>query len=155
MSELLKEFNFNLTTPIQYHAKDGSALLDGTFLTVKAPSNKQLKDVMRLRQAVAKAAIEQANKSHGDKKDMPSEEVSDESKASGILMLLLSSTDSLDILLDCFRRILVSGCCKLNDEVTFSDALFEQMYEEDFSSLFGRYLHNFFMRSLSQKTKKA
>lgn len=155
MTELKKEFEFTLTTPIEFHAANGGSVHQGTFLTVKAPSNKQLKDVTKIRQALYKTLFDSEINKHKES-DLKKENVIDdeETGSSGMLVMILSSINDANELYECFRRILLSGCCKINDEVIFTETLYEKMSEEDCANLLGRYVYNFFMLSVMRMSKK-
>lgn len=152
MTELKKEFEFNLTTPIEFHATDGGSIKKGTFLLVRAPSTKQLREVSKIRQALCKVLVdtskEQGRKSSEESKNVMKDE---DSAAAGMLVLLSASDCDMYELLECFRRILLSDSCIVDNEAKLTDSLFEQMSEADFSALFGRYVYNFFMLSLMRK----
>lgn len=154
MTELKKEFEFQLTTPIEFHAANGGSIQQGTVLFVQAPSTRQIKEVAKLRQALSRALIEKANEQRGGDAAKNDEFQDEESASAGMLMILSASDCDFVELLDCFRRILVSDCCKINNEVIFRDSLFNKMSEADFTNLLGRYIYNFFMLSLMSKLKK-
>lgn len=154
MTEFAKEFEYHLEDPFTHHAN--GALTEVKFFTVSAPSNKQIKDVIKINQFVVKSLLGMTKKidaSASKEESGPKTELTSEQQIFQTLFSLYSSDEDMTDLLDSFKRILLNGSCKVEQSGEFTEYHYDNMSANDFTSLMARYIHTFLLSRIMQAVK--
>ena len=110
-----------------------------------APSKKLLRKTVPLRQMLARAMVEIAEK-YGENR---AEQASEDARAGGrelMAMLLISGVD-LESALDVFDRVAVAGALQIND-INLNTIQWDKIDDEDKEALFAEYCANFILSSV-------
>jgi hypothetical protein len=138
------EFEFELKESVIEYANNGEKVA-ASYLTLKAPSPKQTKFFMKLRQFFMQALKENVssfNTSGTSKTDNDNAELKGEDVMS---MILMSSVDT-DKMLDIFESLL-PDVCLLDGKVSILPYMIKQIYPDEMGMLLGDYLANFIVPS--------
>ena len=114
-----------------------------------APTQRQAKERTKLQQGFFRA-ITSVQNSGDDKK--PAENV--EIKGSDIVAIMLSSSVDMVAFLEDFRRMMISGVCKIEGREVLTSALYDKLDPDDIDSLLGEYLGNFILSSRLKTLQK-
>lgn len=156
-SKYKSEFRHDILVPFSY--MHGGSIVEGgaTYLTVKAPSNKNLADVCIIEQeyqssmlASAEKFSELANKMTDEQRKESKKENTPEEEADGMLTMMMAGGANVSKCYEALRRILLSGSKQdpttTVDDVQerFTDPMFQEMSPLDTKKLLGLYIVNFF-----------
>ena len=131
------EFQFELTTPVKYHS--GGEEVEGAFITLYAPSKKQMKNNIALKEAFFKAVASQEGDSSSDNK------ISEQGKLSGmdlIDMLYISGVSMHAVLLSA-TELFKSGIAKVEGSVNLTQPILDGLSQDDLEAMTGEYMVNF------------
>lgn len=152
MSNYISEFNFELTSPIQYGA--GGDMAEGTSLTVYAPNNPVSKYCAFIEAQYNKAVIDfQIKFAHLATEDTRKQaeekatELSEQDQQDTILMMLFSSSD-MDKCMVAFQELLTYSfgkyaSCRVDGIQQLTRPLYDQLSYRDTKQLMGKYIVNF------------
>lgn len=146
------EFQFELTTPIKYHS--GGEEVEGTFITLTAPSYKQMDKCIPLKQAFFRAAA-----SINDSVEEANVEPNAPAEAAGmtpeglIALFYQSEEDMVKVFLYGVELFKSSGVALVDGSVSMKQLLIEKMSQDDLENMLGRYMINFILASVLSKTE--
>ncbi len=142
----MAEHTYTLKTPIRY-AREGE-MVDGSFVTMTAPTFREIDKVAPIKQAFM-AAISEV--SSGVEVTAEDAAAADASKIDGkqVIQLLYSSKGSVADIMRHAEKLMRSGVFLLEGEKEFTSPLLDKMSLEDFEGLVGDYIANFIMPSLT------
>lgn len=135
------EFRYELIAPVKYHA--GGEEIDGAFITFYAPSKKQMKHNISLKEAFFKAVTAQEGNASSDNK------ISDQKKLNGldlIDMMYLSGTDMHSVLLSA-SELFKSGVASMEGSVSVTQPIIDGITQDDLEAMTGEYMVNFTLAS--------
>lgn len=139
------EFNFNLSSPAKFHS--GGEEVDGTFITFYAPSKKQMKHNIALKEAFFKAVAAQEGGTSSENK------ISDQKKLNGldlIDMMYISGTDMHCVLLSA-SELFKSGVAKIEGSVNVTQPIIDSITQDDLEAMTGEYMVNFTLASFLKR----
>ncbi len=144
------ECQFELSKPIKYHA--GGEDVEGSFITLVAPSYKQMDKCIPLKQAFYRAAVSVSDDSGevvtetGASSDDPS------MTPDGLISLFYqSSEDMVKIILYGVELFKSNGIAQLEGSVNLTQPLIEKMSQDDLENMLGFYMVNFILASALSK----
>lgn len=137
------EYKYSLTTPIKYAVKGEEVTAE--FITLLAPTAKQLTECARLRQFFFRALPQGEEKKEENGSDDKAEDIN----AVEIMAIISMSKDvDLDKVLVTARDLFTAGGAALVDgETKLTKPLFDALSLDDVMSLVGEYLRNFVVAS--------
>jgi len=144
-----KEITVTLTQPIEY-AKGGE-LEAGTFVTLAAPTSRNMTECATLKQAFFRALpktgeVEAEDSGQGDAVI----------NGEAIMTLITMSKDvELGSVLLTAKELLTSGVALVEGEEKLTKPLFDKLSQDDMELLVGEYLANFILASALQRLKKS
>ena len=153
MSEIMTEFDFVLTQKFSY-AHQGQQP-SATFVTLKAPTSRNLKECAFLKQAFGRAQAALQDRAAMQSAITEGREASEDTKIEGddvILMLAASTAVEYGDVLDVAKKLFSSGVAQIEGETKLTSPLIDSMSVEDFEGMLGQYLVNFTLASLLAKT---
>lgn len=132
-------FEFMLSSPITYSS--GGEHKEGQLLVLTAPTNKQHELRIKLKQAFQRAIMSLQKSGAFDGADAKADakekdEVDGDAVAS---VLFASDIDMVQVHSD-FKRLLLSGVCKVEDAEAMTQHLYDQMTGADTDKLLGQYM---------------
>lgn len=145
------EFQFQLSTPVKYHAKGEE--IEGSFITLKAPSYKQMDKCVPLKQAfyrVAAAASAAAEDDTSPQEPTDSDSPSELDSDTLISMFYQSSEDMVKIILHGVE-LFKSGIAQIDGSHDMKAHMIEQMSQDDLEQMIGCYMINFILASALNK----
>lgn len=148
MSDKISEFDYQLIDPIGYHYK--GEVIEGTFITLKAPSSKNTVECAQLKQAFFRAIPQSEGNvelSSSDKKEAE-EALTGESIIS---LLSMSSKVDLSVVLLTAKKLFCSGIALMEGETKITAPIISEMSYDDLESMLGEYLVNFILASALKK----
>lgn len=148
----MTECRYELKDQLQYSYK--GEMKTASFITMTAPSFKQLKDVTPIKQALMSAITEvSADTSIAEiagKEAGPAEPAeADGIDAQTIMQLLYRWSGDLTAVMRKAESLFKSGAALIDGETMITNALLEKMSLKDFEGLVGAYLANFIVPSLT------
>lgn len=146
---MLSEFNFELSTPVKYD-KSGEKI-DGTFITLFAPSYKQMDKCVPLKQAFYRAM---SDISDGGEEQSESTESTEELKPSSLIAIMYqSSVDMVKILIHGVELFNSPDIAKIDGDVKLTKPIIESMSQDDLELMLGSYMVNFILASALSKAE--
>lgn len=156
------EFQFELKKPVKYDVS--GEVVEGTFITLFAPSYKQMDKCVPLKQAFFRVAAsiqdnseeeEMVKFSSGDatkknEQDSKEDELTPEALIS---MLYQSEEDMIKILLYGIQLFKAPGIALIDGSVGMTQPLIEKMQQEDLENMLGAYMVNFILASALSKAE--
>ena len=139
------EFIFNLNSPVKYHS--GGEEVDGTFITLYAPSKKQMKHNISLKEAFFKSVANQKSDGSSENK------ISDQQKMNGldlIDLLYLSGTDMHCVLLSA-SELFKSGVAKIDGSAGLTQPIIDIIPQDELEAMTGEYMVNFTLASFLKR----
>ena len=136
------DFQFELTTPVKYHS--GGEEVEGNFITLYAPSKKQMKNNIALKEAFFKAVSKQEESTTTTK-----EKISEQEKLSGldlIDMMYISGVPMHSVLLSA-TELFKSGVAKIDGSVSLTQPILDGISQDDLEAMTGDYMVNFTLAS--------
>ena len=150
-STFKKEFNFTLSTSIQYANK--GEMVEASFISLKAPNSKLLNITSDLKQAFFRAFPKSS-----ESQPSTEEKKKDDLELSGdMVMTMISMSESVElksVLLLAKELFTQRGVALVDGEVQLTKPLIEEMDVDDFQDMVGEYLVNFILASSLEKMKK-
>lgn len=147
-----KEVEYELKSGELEYGRGGDLTSSG-FITLTAPTSKNLVECAQLKQAFFRALNSQRGESEAEKKeDDPDVEINGELVMNMIAMS--SDTELAEVLLTA-KKLLTSGVAKVGGEEKLTVPLIDQLSLEDLEGLVGTYLVNFILASVLETLKKA
>lgn len=144
------EFIFELTTPVKYHS--GGEEIEGTFITLYAPSYKQMDKCVPLKQAFYRAAasINDDSTEVVSAPETPSDDA--EMTPEGLMgMFYQSDEDMVKIMLYGVELFKSPGIAKIDGTVNMTHPMIEKMSQDDLENMLGGLLINFILYSALNK----
>lgn len=141
------EITFNLTRAFSY-GKEGN-LTEAQFITLKAPSSRNMTQISFLKQAFYRALPKGSSDDDHPEKETDKEEVN----AEDIMDIITSSPDvELSTVLVTARELFVAKDIALVDgETKLTKVLIDLMHPDDYFDMVGVYLKNFILASVVRK----
>lgn len=144
----MDSFEFALAKPIKY-AFEGNTH-EGQLLVLYGPSNKHNKHRVKLQQGFFRAAnslrTSGVDQVEGDSNAPTGPE---------ILALMLASDVDMELYHEQFKKLIVApDICKVEDRVSLTDTLYDEMSPDDTDKLMGEYLANFILSSALETLAK-
>ncbi len=138
--DIQDEIIFQLKKPIEY-AYEG-ATVNGSFITLYAPTRKQMEQCVFLKQTFFQAAksIETDGKAEKDE--------SAEIKGQDVISLLYSSYCDMNKVLLSGIALFRSGAAKIEGVKDLTGPMIDQMSQDDLENSIGEYIANFIIASL-------
>ncbi len=146
--EIVTEFQYRLLNPLPYSS--GGDIIDGTFITLSAPSSRNSKECAKLKQAFFRS-IDQNAEVDEDAKEAAAES---EHTGEGVMIMLAMSKDvELDDVMDTARRLFTSGnnIAMVEGEGKLTSPLVDKMTMDDFEKMTGEYMLRFILASALAK----
>lgn len=143
MSKKLTEFNFELEVPIKY-AYEGE-MVDGTFITLKAPSSKNMLECSVLKQAFFRAlptdtdSTQNSSDDDGEKADLTGDAI--------MTLIMMSQNVELATIIATARDLFSSGVALLEGETKVTKPILDDIDPDDLERMIGDYLVNFILAS--------
>lgn len=154
------EARYGLKTSFKYAGADGQ-IEDASFITMTAPNFKQMSKLTPIKQAFSSAIKESLSSFDSEALEVAQEATTETSgtdkgadsddgmDASSILMIMHQWTGDLSKVFGKAADLFKSGAAMVDGETKLSGALLEKMSMDDFEGLFGTYLANFIVPSLT------
>jgi hypothetical protein len=142
------EFEFNLTSPVEYHK--GGDSIPCHILVLHAPSYKNRKYTTKLKQSFMRA-IKDMQKTN---EPVAAQEQSNDIDGVGVAGLLLMSDVDLNECYEDFKMILLHGGAFVEPDIPMTDLHFNQLMDDDLELLLGEYIANFLIPSWMTQTMK-
>lgn len=146
MEKIKKTFDFTLESPIEIHK--GGEIIKSDLLTLKAPSKKNRKQTVKIKQLFFQAMSFHTSKvTDQDKKNQAS---GDESMTGAEIMVMLYMSDiDMEVFDERFSKLFLSpGVVMIDDDVQLTEQLFEKISDDDLDKMVGGYLEHFLLPSL-------
>lgn len=144
------ELQFELTKPITYHA--GGEDVEGAFVTLTAPSYKQMDKCVPLKQAFYRAAasMEDDSQEAGAQTNASAEESA--LTPEGLMSLFYQSKeDMVKIILYGVELFKSPGIAQLDGSVNMTQPMIEKISQDDLENMLGFYMVNFILASALSK----
>lgn len=146
------QIDYKLLDSFKYADKQSKQEIDADKIVLKAPSNLQIKQCMRIQKLVMGAIYDHTSRStDSDKKssdDTRSEEDNDFA-ASALMSLILSTDFDADSFIDNFKEVFCSGgqhpVCLINGSTPLNDYLYDFVSLRDMKNIMGEYVKNFLL----------
>jgi hypothetical protein len=162
--QLIKEFEYTLSSPIKYQFNGEH--LETNILYLKAPADVHRKIAPKIAQNVMRAFMAQnenfeTKKKDGKKGKKDEEEIQEKKEGEitkEVIIMLLYSSRVIDIVefKEEFRELLLSaGICSLNNNVYLSTGHLQQIDQREIDDLMGDYISNFLLPSVLTQKKKS
>jgi len=139
------EFQFELSKPLKYHS--GGEEIEGNFITLYAPSKKQMKNNVALKEAFFKAVSSQEGDASTENKasekvELNGLDVIDMMYITGVPMhtVLLSATE-----------LFKSGVAKIDGSVGLTQPILDDIDQDDLEAMTGEYMVNFTIASFLKR----
>ncbi len=139
------EFQFELNTPVKYHS--GGEEVDGNFITLTAPSKKQMKNNIALKEAFFKAVSAQETQTSSESK------ISEQPELTGvdvIDMMYISGVPMHSVLLSA-TELFKSGVAKIDGTVSLTQPILDEINQDDLEAMTGDYMVNFTLASFLKR----
>ena len=145
-----KFIDFNLTTPISYAYK--GEMQEGGFITLNAPTSKNMKECAELKQAFFRALP----KNQGAVQAEPTKDEEDAELTGDAIMGLISMSDNveLSVVLATARELFSSGLAMVEGETKVTKPILDSLTLDDLECMVGEYLAVFILASALKKMKK-
>lgn len=144
------DFIFELTTPVKYHS--GGEEIEGKFITLYAPSYKQMDKCIPLKQAFYRAAASINDDSTGAASSQETSSDDAEMTPEGLMSLFYQSDeDMVKIMLYGVELFKSPGIAKIDGTVSMTQPLIEKMSQDDLENMLGGLLINFILYSALSK----
>lgn len=143
-----KEHVFQLSTPVKYHS--GGEEIDGQFITLTAPSKKQMQHNIALKAAFFKAVNDNDSAESGQTSDK-------ETKISGqdvIDMMYMGGADMYKVLLSA-TELFKSGVATVEGTVNLTQPILDTMTQDDLEAMTGDYIVNFTIASFLKRQESS
>jgi hypothetical protein len=144
------EIRYELSTPVPYANKGEE--VEGTFVTITAPTSRNLTDMAYLKQAFFRSLPTDGAV------DVDVEEDSNpEGKLTGeAIMTLITMSGEVDLgkVLLTGKELLTSGIALVEGETKLTKPLADKLSMDDLSNMVGEFMANFILASVLQKQKK-
>lgn len=130
------EFQFQLSTPVKYHS--GGEEVEGSFITLTAPSKKQMENNIALKEAFFQAVSAQND-------GQPPKEEKKEVEVSGmdiIDMMYMSGVSMHKVLLHA-TELFKSGVAQIEGAEKLTQPILDGMSQDDLEAMTGAYMVNF------------
>lgn len=148
MSDIIREKIVQLKTPIKYHFEGGE--VDATFVTLLAPTSKNLVECSRLKQGFIRAAYDvqmQNEKNSISQPEAPDEDADLTLTSAEVLQVLyLSAVDVAPLLLE--FKAMTKNIALVEGEVKMTAPLFDSLSPNDVNNLLGDYIATFIAASM-------
>lgn len=147
---LKTEITHTLIKPIQYSHKGD--MEEGRFVTLKAPTSKNLKECAYLKQSFFRA-LPQVDANTPTQIQASDKKEDDDLDSDGIMTLLAMSKDvDLDkVLLTAAKLFLSPTAALLEGQTQLLQSHIDQLSMDDLEGMTGKYLANFILASALQK----
>lgn len=140
----MDEFNFELNKPVKFSHKGEDR--DGKFITLTAPSIKQLDHVSEFKKAFYYAA--------GKVSDDSTESSGEKVTGDQIMALLYAHFPDMKQLFGVAKKLFYCvGIAQIEGVVDFNKTIYETMSIDDFERMIGEYLVNFILASALNQEK--
>lgn len=150
-TKLIREAVVELDFPISYAYKGD--MQEGTFVTLKAPTGKQLVECSELKQAFFQAMSSHQNNGMSPT-DEQKEDGAEEITGEVVLSLIAMSTNvKLSSVLLSAKELFANNTAFLDGETKMTRPLLEELHPEDFEKLLGEYFVNFILASWLAKVR--
>ena len=139
------EFIYELIAPIKYHSVGEDK--DGTFITLYAPSKKQMQHNIILKSGFFRSVASQENNASSEDK------ISDRPKLVGtelIDMMYSTDTDMHKILLSA-SELFKSGVAKVEGTEKVTQPILDKLSQDDLEAMTGEYMINFTLASFLKR----
>ena len=146
----MSEVTYELTKPFEYAYKGDTP--EAGFITLAAPTFKQMKHLTPIKQAFMSAIneISKSDVSEAGKAD----DADDEITASGAMQVLYMWSGNL-VGIQTEAQEMFKHIALIDGETKLTTPLMEKMAPEDFDGLLGTYIANFIAPSLMDGAKKS
>jgi hypothetical protein len=148
-----REITINLEHGLEYALKGDSE--DAKFITLKAPTAKNISDCSLLKKLFTNAAL--ALNKHNEKSEKQTAEKTDDAETSGsdVMELIYAFGNSEDIEKGMIAaKNIFKNCGYVDGEVQLTMPLIDKISAEDFESMVGEYISNFTAASMLGKKQK-
>lgn len=145
--ELVTDFNYELTTPVEYAFKGNMEA--GTFIQLNAPTSKVITQCAKLKQAFFRALPKNQAPVEADGPkdgDVTGEEI--------MTIITMSPDVELSDVLFAARDLFTSGLALVEGEVKLTRPLMDAVSQDDLEGMTGEYLANFILASALRKMKQ-
>jgi hypothetical protein len=148
----MSEHIYELKHPFKYANKGEQ--VDASFITVFAPTFKQIDKVAPIKQAFT-VAIDEISSGQEDVKEKEGEKESEGITPSQVLQLLYRANADITKLFLHAQELFKSGAALVDGESKLTIPLMEKMSLDDFEGLVGVYIANFIVPSLMDGTENS
>ena len=131
---------YKLKTPFEYGEK--GEMKEAKDLHVTAPNNRVLHEVSIIEKVVYKAFSDVSKDAVASAAEETTKKATD-LKGSDVITAMLVSGADLRNCYDAFKKILLAGACKVNNEAALNEVLYNKMNTNDTKGLLGEYIVNF------------
>lgn len=150
--ELIREIIVELDMPVEYAYKGEMQI--GSFITLKAPTGKQMVECADLKQAFFQAISSQTATStatvEGDEKSTLSALTGDTIMA----LIAMSSVSKLSSVLVSAKELFANGVAFMEGETKLTKPMLDMLNPDDLERMIGDYYLNFILASWLQKQQK-
>ena len=149
--ELKTQFDYELESTFSYAYKDD--MQEASFITLKAPSSKNVSQCAELKQAFMRALPTDTSHTVGENES--ESKGLDDLDGESIMMLIYMSKDvSLKSVLLEAKELFSSGLAFVDGETKVTKPILDKMSQDDLENMLGEYYLNFILASWLKKMKK-
>jgi len=146
---MAKDKVIELDAPLEYAQK--GEMLTGTFITLLAPTSKNMNECATLKQAFFRA-LPKSGSATMEVED--SDQDSDVTGDAVMTMISMSQDVELASVLVTGRELLTSGVALIEGEEKLTKPLADKLSQDDLEKLVGEYIATFIIASALRKAKK-
>lgn len=142
---------YELKVSVPYH--DKGEVVEGQFITLSAPSSRNLSECADLKQAFFRAMP----KDEAGREGSPLSEADKNNDITGdAIMMLISMSPEVELkkVLLTARELFSSGVAKIDGETKVTKPILDSFSQDDLEDMTGMYLANFILASVLKKMKK-
>jgi len=150
MTEYKTEIEFNLSSPVKYHA--GGKIEESYTLILKAPSNRVGRQCNQLKQGFMRALKGLADSS-GDVKVHNGDAKKQEITAEEIIEVLQMSEIDYSDYVETFKSLLTNKMAMVSNDIALNGVMFDELSIDDTDKMLGEYLESFLLVSQLKKLK--
>lgn len=150
------QFEFTLAQPVK--VQKGGEHVEAVLLTLKAPSAAHRRFTNKLKQGFFQA-LEYHKKSADDRVTSsaePSASAKDEITPDEFMSMMYMSGVKMEDYFSAFKGLICApGIATIDPGVKVTEAIFDQILDDDVDRLMGEYLVNFFVASMMSRLNKS
>lgn len=152
MSESKKEINVKLSDELEYDYQGDKKQAE--FITLKKPTARNVHLTSIIKSSFQNAAMEISKQNESERKEIEKNKSEEfELEPEEAMQLLFAVPDGVEKCMIAFKELL-RDVALIDGEIKATVPLIDSLSVDDFENIFGKYLINFILASLLEKTNK-